>query len=285
MTSDNTGTLMIIGGHERGGYSDSITSEVAKRTIERNGRLILIFDDETQHDEEADSFITLFYQMNVPTVDIVNLYSSVDANDEKVVGLVELADTVFFVGNDRSELISRVTGTALHRGFQSCLDRGGLLVATAAAAVALTDRVINDDGHNRSPTLDEVKLQTGLELFNDVIIDTHFSQYGRLGRVLGALSQSPQYLGIGIDADTAIIVNDGIFYVVGSQAVYVVDASTMLYTNAHSAHRDEILTMSKVRLHMLGTGSYFDLRQRRLVLSGKRETGVFSEVDRGRGEG
>jgi cyanophycinase len=100
----------------------------------------------------------------------------------------------------------------------------------------------------------------GLGLIKDVIIDQHFAQRGRVGRLLVGVAENPQSLGIGIDEDTAIVVSEqGEFKVVGSGAVYVIDGSNITYTNVSEQYPDEILSIFNVKLYVLKSDDRFNL--------------------------
>ena len=107
----------------------------------------------------------------------------------------------------------------------------------------------------------------GLGLLDDVVIDSHFGQRGRMGRLIGAVMQNPRNLGIGIDEGTAIVVDRGQrFEVVGPGAVYVVDGTGITYSSLSEEHAEGIVTVHDVRLHVLGEGDCYDLEARRPVV-------------------
>jgi cyanophycinase len=103
----------------------------------------------------------------------------------------------------------------------------------------------------------------GLALLPGVIIDQHFAERGRMGRLVGAVAQNPRLLGIGIDENTAIIAQGDSFEVMGDGAVYVVDALGESYTNISEADPEDIMAVFDLRLHILSPGSTFDLKTRR----------------------
>jgi cyanophycinase len=103
----------------------------------------------------------------------------------------------------------------------------------------------------------------GLGLIRDVIIDQHFAERGRFGRLLGAVAHNPRVLGLGIDEDTAAIVEDDCFTVLGSGAVYVVDGQHITHSNVAEARPERVLSMHDVCVHVLGTGDRFDLKHRK----------------------
>lgn len=102
----------------------------------------------------------------------------------------------------------------------------------------------------------------GLGLIPDVIIDQHFAERGRIGRLLGAVAQNPRVLGIGIDEDTAIIVENNTFTVLGAGAVYVVDGTDVTHSNVSEAGDEQPLSIFGVKLHVVAGGDRFNLVKR-----------------------
>jgi cyanophycinase len=105
-----------------------------------------------------------------------------------------------------------------------------------------------------------LKMSPGLGLANNVLIDQHFAERGRIGRLLGAVAHNPKYLGIGIDEDTAIVLEDKVgFNVIGSGAVYVLDAHESNGSNLSEADEDSALSIFNVKLHLLVGGDSYDI--------------------------
>ena len=112
-----------------------------------------------------------------------------------------------------------------------------------------------------------VKMAPGLGLIHGVVIDQHFAQRGRIGRLLAAVAQNPKVLGIGLDEDTAIVVKpDNTFEVVGSNAVTILDGIHSNYSNVSESHPDDILAMTDIVLHILPRNHEFDLSNRAPIL-------------------
>jgi cyanophycinase len=106
-----------------------------------------------------------------------------------------------------------------------------------------------------------------LGLLEGVIVDSHFAERGRFGRLMGAVAQNPHNLGIGIDEDTAIhVTNDEEFTVLGSGAVYIIDGTGVRFTTLSDRQSEGILTIHDSRVHMLGRGDRFNLKERRPVV-------------------
>jgi cyanophycinase len=103
----------------------------------------------------------------------------------------------------------------------------------------------------------------GFGFLPGVIVDQHFSERGRIGRLMGAVAQNPRILGIGIDENTSILVeDDATFKVIGEGAITVLDAADMTYSNLTDEETERTLSVFGVRLHMLSQGDHFDLATR-----------------------
>jgi cyanophycinase len=108
----------------------------------------------------------------------------------------------------------------------------------------------------------DLHMAPGLGLIRDVIIDQHFAERGRFGRLIGAVAHNPRVLGLGIDENTAAIVEQDRLSVIGAGAAYVVDGSSVTYSNLAEAKLDVTLSMHNVTVHVLADGDSFDLRSR-----------------------
>lgn len=103
----------------------------------------------------------------------------------------------------------------------------------------------------------------GLGLVKNAVIDQHFAERGRIGRLLGAVAQNPRVVGIGIDENTAIVMRDQRFEVIGAGAVYVIDGEHVSHSNISEAEPERALSMHDIRLHVLGKGDSFDIDRRK----------------------
>jgi cyanophycinase len=134
--------------------------------------------------------------------------------------------------------------------------------------------LISGDGDESHKVDTVLGMAPGLGLIRNAVIDQHFAQRGRLGRLLGAITQNPRTLGIGLDENTAIILDDNErFEVVGAGAVYVLDGSRVSYSNLAEPQEEMEKTMSvfDVKLHVLSAGNQFDLQERRPEIPPKPE--------------
>jgi cyanophycinase len=186
------------------------------------------------------------------------------AFDPEVVDLLKAARVIFFSGGDQVRITSRLGGSMLCDAIRKSYESGVTLAGTSAGTSCMSETMLvggsGDESHKVGGAL---LMAPGLGLMTNVIIDQHFAERGRIGRLLGAVAQNPRILGVGIDEDTAIIVNDGRFRVFGSGAVYVIDAISESYTNVSEEEPEKTMSIFDVRLHILSTDDTFDLATRR----------------------
>src|SRR5215203_1542711 len=113
---------------------------------------------------------------------------------------------------------------------------------------------------DKSNRVSALEMAPGLAFISGVVIDSHFAERGRMGRLLGAVAQNPRNIGLGIDEDTAIVVTgEERFAVIGSGAVYVVDGMDISYSSLSEKQPEGILSIYDVKLHVLGQDDHYDL--------------------------
>jgi cyanophycinase len=148
---------------------------------------------------------------------------------------------------------------------QEIYERGGTIVGTSAGAAAMPETMLIGGASDKSSTISALSMAPGLGLLPGVVIDSHFAERGRMGRLLGTVVQNPRNLGVGIDEDTAIVTDGTAFRVIGTGAVYVVDGSGISYSSLSDENSDGVVSMDDVRLHVFGRGDSFDLTTRRPI--------------------
>src|SRR6185295_2432653 len=182
--------------------------------------------------------------------------------------LVESLRTVsaiFMTGGNQLKLSSLITGTAFGDAIQEAYQRGVVVGGTSAGASILAEHMIAFGAGGSTPKQRMSQLSAGLGLLRGVVIDQHFEQRNRYGRLLSLVAQSPSLLGIGVDEDTAAVVRHGDqLEVVGRGAVTLVDGRRVR-SDADAAKRTAPLLVSGAVLHVLPAGARFDLAERTLV--------------------
>jgi cyanophycinase len=179
--------------------------------------------------------------------------------------ILEGATGVFFTGGDQLKITSQIGDTPLYSRIVEIFESGGVIAGTSAGASVMSETMMVQGGQDESYKIKSALLMApGFGLARDMLIDQHFAQRGRMARLIGAVSQNPRMLGIGIDEDTAIIVErSNRFDVLGEGAAYIVDASTTTYSNiGEGGEADRTLSSFGLTVHVLSQGDGFDLRTR-----------------------
>lgn len=256
------GTLVIIGGHEDKEHEKLILRAVAERV--GSGKLVVATVASARPTELFNQYEPIFRGLGVRHVHHLNVASREEAKSEAKVRILDDADAVFFTGGDQLKLTSQLGDSPTYERLREIFFEGGLIAGTSAGASVMCETMMvsgGGDGSNRiGGTL---RMAPGFGFIPGVIIDQHFAERGRIGRLVGAVSQNPRILGIGIDEDTAIVAGPkASFTVIGSGAVYVVDGQEVSYTNLTEEETDRALSVYGVRLHVLSMGDEFDLTTR-----------------------
>ena len=175
------------------------------------------------------------------------------------------ATGIFMTGGDQTRLVSVLSTTPAWKAIQRRLRGGTVLAGTSAAASAFSDTMITGGGTGLRVRPDTVALGKGFGVLPDLIIDQHFSQRERMGRLLSAVGQEPHRLGVGIDEDTAIAVTRNEVEILGSGQVFILDASHLAANGVEERRGRRLYTLSEITMHVLVEGDRFDLRSRRLL--------------------
>ena len=260
MSETKPGTLMAIGGHEDKEGDKTILREVAR--LVKGGRLVIATIASHQPEGYFDAYREAFSDLEPD--DLVELYVNdrSETHDAAKLALFEGATGVFFSGGDQLRIASQIGDTPIERAVREVYERGGVVAGTSAGAAVMSETMLVGGASAESHRIGDLSMAPGLGLIRNAIIDQHFAERGRIGRLLGAVAHNPRMLGVGIDEDTAIAVEGPRFRVIGSGAVYVVDAEEVTQSNIAEAQSACALSMHDVRLHVLAAGDSFDLRRR-----------------------
>lgn len=255
------GPLVIIGGHEDKEGERLILKQVARRL--RGGRLIIATVASHEPEGYFDAYKAAFADLGV--TDLVELYvhDRAETLSDEILEPLRDAAGVFFTGGDQLRISSQIGDTPVERFVRNIHTNGGLIAGTSAGASVMSDTMLVRGSSAETHRIGDLHMAAGLGLIHDVIIDQHFAERGRIGRLLGAVAQNPRILGIGIDEDTAIVVEDGEFEVHGRAGVYVVDGSGVTASNIAEAKPDRALSIYDIRMHVLSAGDRFVLTTRR----------------------
>ena len=265
--SNSRGPLVIIGGAEDKEGDCIILREFVRRAGGTKAQIVVMTAATSLPREVGDNYVRVFERLGAEDIRVVDTESRRDAEDRSAIEAIEKATGVFFTGGDQARIISAIKNTqldeAIHRRYQ---EEGVVVGGTSAGAAMMPDMMIVEGDSETNPRIDVVDMGPGMGFLPGVVIDQHFSQRGRLGRLIAALAQQPAVLGFGIDENTAIIVSDNQFEVIGEGCITVVDESAVTHSNVDEILKDEPLAVCGARLHILPHGYKFDMKTRKPIL-------------------
>jgi cyanophycinase len=256
---------MVIGGAEDKLRHKAILARFAKFARGGEGHVVVISTASSLGDAATERYRELLTGLGIGQVIGLRPEERSEANDPAVTKLLAEATGVFLTGGNQSRLTQVVGGTRLADALLLAHDRGAVLAGTSAGASAMASHMVAFGQSGPTPKNRMVQLSAGLGVIQDVVIDQHFEQRSRIGRLLALVAQSPSLLGIGVDEDTCAIVHpDRTLQVIGKGAVSIVDGAH-LKTDAYRGKGYRPLLVSGAVLHSLPSGYWFDLRGRTLL--------------------
>lgn len=283
MGGKKEGTLVIIGGAEDKKGKRIILKRVVELAGGEKGRLLIITTATEYPEAVGEEYEKIFSNLGVGTVKTLGIDSRQKANDPSIAREIEEATCIFFTGGDQLRITSILGGTLANEVISRGYAKGLVITGTSAGASVMSKTMIVA-GENDEPAITcTLKMGPGMGWIDEVVVDQHFSQRGRIGRLLCAVAQNPYPLGIGIDEDTAIVVkSSGIFEVIGTNSVTVVDGRSISYSNVSETNPEDPLALSNVTVHTFPAGYLFDLRKRELVVERTKGEKVFKgDADHG----
>jgi cyanophycinase len=287
------GKLIIIGGSvDKGSFS--LTPEnlpkslkffekgILKRIIDESAkgsasRIEIITTASSIPVEVGEEYIEAFKNLHVTNTNVLDIKSREDANDPANIERLRNADVVMFTGGDQLRLTSIFGGTAFHHMLLERYENEHFIISgTSAGAAASSNNMIYQGSSSEALLKGEVKITGGLGFINNVIIDTHFVQRGRIGRLMYACASNPINLGIGLGEDTGLLITHGNqMEAIGSGLVILVDATHMRHTNITDVEMGEPVSIDNLTVHVISYGDHFDLKTKRLTLhKDKKEAGA-----------
>ena len=258
-------SLLIIGGAEDKVGRTTVLRRFVRLAGGRKARIVIIPTASSLPDEAVDTYTAIFSRLGAPVVVTVDPPSRPAAADEALVAVIDDATGIFMTGGNQLKLAQLFVGTPLADAISRAHARGAVVAGTSAGASIMSRFMISLGADGVTPRQRAGQLTSGLGLLPGVIVDQHFDQRARYGRLMSLVAGSPDLLGIGIDEDTAAEIRDGrLLTVLGSGAIFVVDARTAV-SDVSEARLHAPLLVSGAVVHSLPTGSTFDLDTASLI--------------------
>ncbi len=264
-TGHRPGLLIAIGGAE----DKTRERKILRRFVEEAGgskAKIAILATASALPDTGEKYREVFDALDVPEILVLNVPDRAAALElgAPVLEALEAATGFFMTGGGQLRVTSALGGTPIAAAIRRRHAEGLVVAGTSAGASLLSEHMIAFGEGGGTPRQRQVQMAKGLGLAPGVIIDQHFRRRDRLGRLLTALSYNPEPIGLGIDEDTAAVIEpSGMLTVLGSGTVTIVEGAGLTYTDTHHALPGKPLTLLGLRLDVLSDGARYDLARRR----------------------
>ena len=273
------GKLIIIGGAvDKGSFTETdLDKSAAKNLNFFEAGILKRIIDESKH--KADSrievittaskipreigpeYVKALLYLGAENVDVLHIEKREQAMDPEVLERLKAADVVMFTGGDQLRLTSILGGTPFHNILLDKYHNEDFVYAgTSAGAAAASNNMIYQGSSSEALLKGEVKITSGLGLIDGVVIDTHFVQRGRIGRLFQAVVGNPKTLGIGLGEDTGLLItNNNKMEAIGSGLVILVDGREIKDTNLTQIELGQPISISHLVTHVMSKFDTFEL--------------------------
>jgi cyanophycinase len=267
------GALVLIGGacEARG---EALGAFLRLSNALDGGKIVGITTASQDPANSAREWLKSFEEAGATHVEIPIVDRRDRAQDRRIARMVEEADGIFLGGGDQVHLVATLGGSRLDRAIREAYAAGATVCGTSAGAAALTETILAGGEPDEYGQMQDVHLGPGFGLLGyRAMIDTHFTQRRRLQRLFMVIAQNPELMGLGIDEDTALVVRGHRGEVVGRGSVTFVDGRGVRFDNADECMDGKPLTLSYLRVGIVGAGYTLDLRHRELevLLDARRD--------------
>lgn len=256
------GWIVPVGGAEEKEGDPVILRRFVELAGGREARIAVI-PTASRLDETGGRYERIFRELGAGDARALDFKRREDASHPEWLEYLREATGVFLTGGNQLRISTILGGTDVARAIRSANARGVPVGGTSAGAAILSEHMIAFGKSGATPRAGMVSLAPGFGLTNRVVIDQHFRQRDRIGRLLAALAYNPFAVGIGLDEDTAAFIDgDDVLEVIGSGAITIIDASKLEHSSMGHAQDGETICMTGIRLHILPGGGRYNLHTR-----------------------
>lgn len=261
------GHLVIIGGAEDKYNERRLLRKFVSLAGEKNARVLIVPVASDYPEFSADVYAQTFRSLGLQQVKVLRATSRQAVIDADAASLLDGVTGVFMSGGDQMRLVSVLGGTEFARLLEERVRNTSLVLAgSSAGAAGMSAAMIVRGNPTSHPHRSAIRLSPGLGILRNIIIDQHFTERGRLSRLITAVSYNPRQLGLGIDENTAVIIsNDGTLEVCGDGTVTVIDGSRIAYNDIAEVEESKPFAVAGVQLHILRDGMHYDFARRALI--------------------
>jgi cyanophycinase len=265
------GPVMPIGGAEATEPGGEILERFVALAGGKAARIAIIPTASDDSQRSGEGYAELFRELRAKKADWLRVEQRPEANSEEALPLLQEATGIFITGGDQARLVELLVGTLVMECIRLRNADGVVVAGTSVGASILSTLMmaggtgVGGDSNGAAARKGMVDVVAGFGLLQDIIIDQHFSQRGRLGRLLSVFAGTPGLVGLGLDEDTAVLIDrEGTLEVLGSNMVTIVDGRNTI-SDYFEREEGEILSITGSSLHVLAGGRRFDLNARQAI--------------------
>lgn len=265
-------TVMVIGGAEDKVHGREILQTFFARSGTTEARIAIIPCASREPAAIGERYRAIFEEMGAKAIQVLDIRERAQGEDPTWQDYLEGCTGVFMTGGDQLRLCALLADTPLMEKIRLQVQLGQITLAgTSAGAAVMGHHMIAGGGSGESPNRSLVDMATGLGIIPDAIVDQHFHNRNRMGRLLSAIASHPDRMGIGIDEDTcAMFEGDGLIQVIGKGTVTIIDTSEVSHTNEPFVGATDPLSLFNLRLHVLCHGDCYDRHKRTVIAAAYR---------------
>ncbi len=259
--------LVPIGGNEKKTPDSEIFREMVRLAGGSKARIVVVPTASEAPEDRARDYQGLFSTFSPESIEVVHIGERPDASSPELNRLIEQSTLFMFAGGDQLRLSSLIGGTRLHQALLERYRAGGCVMAgTSAGAAVLPETMIFQNNRFRLFRKGGIEMTKGLGLVHDVMFDTHFVQRSRISRLVDAVATNPAMLGVGIEENTGLVIeNETTATVIGTGTVIVVDGSAIEVNHIGYVANRQPFTLTNVVYSVLTAGVVYDLKLRKVI--------------------
>lgn len=268
------GPIMPIGGAEDkdGDGDEAILQRFVELAGGKQARIVVIPTASEDQEGMGQQYVEVFSTLGAKSVEVLYVREREDANSQSTLDLLTSATGIFITGGAQARLVALLAGTVAMECIRERNAEGVVVAGTSAGASILASHMmlggtgLAGNSSDAAARKNMVEMVAGFGLLQDIIVDQHFSERGRMGRLLSVYAANPGLLSIGLDEDTAVVIDgDGILEALGSGMVTMIDGRNAI-SDYFERKTGEVLTVANSHLFVLGPGRRFDLNSRQAIM-------------------
>jgi len=259
------GKLIAIGGAEDKASATSILERVLKCSHKPEPRVGVITTASSIPEEVFEGYREVFARLGAGEIMDIRIRERKDAADKAKIEMIANSDVIFISGGDQMRLTSIFGGSDALGAIRKRYEEGGVVAGTSAGAACQSTTMVYGGNATDSLRKGAVRMSAGFGLIDKVIIDTHFLERGRFSRLMEVGATNPEYLGVGLGEDAAVLFGEDTIRAFGPGHVILVDSSRITGSNVFDLSDGEAVSVHGVLMHAMIDGDVYNMSDRRML--------------------